>query len=236
MTDDVTVGRRNVVKIAHLDEILRKVRAVVFDLDGTLTNSVPQIIGCTKHTFRELYLPEPSDVAIMKTIGLELEEGLTSLLPEDKKGDGAYVTRLYREISVSHREYSEDRLFPGIEKLLIKLRTHGYLIGYASGRSVMGIKRTLSQTFLGQYCDALCGGSECPSKPCPVMMEIIGSRLQVKCSEILGVGDSGLDILMYEKSGSYSLGVQSGVYSGDALERLNPHFILPYAKDLANYL
>ncbi len=234
--DDITLGRRDVVKTKNLEETLCRVKAVVFDLDGTLTNSVPQIIGCTRHTFRELNLPQPSDVAIMKTIGLELEEGLTSLLPEEKKKDGPYVTQLYREISTHNKEYCEDRIFPGVETLFKKIRSHGYLIGFASGRSVVGIKRTLSQTFLGDYCDALCGGSECPSKPHPAMMEIIASRLKVKQDEILGVGDSGLDVLMYEKSGAYALGVQSGVYSGEALEILNPHFILPYAEDLADYL
>lgn len=229
-------GRRDLVFVDNLENLQKKVKAVVFDLDGTLTDSIGQIIECTGRTFDYYHLKKPDTKAIMSTIGLELSQALTSLLPEDKKHLGEQFTKDYREIFLSYRELQIDKIFEGTEELVKKIRERGLKIGYASGRSLAGIKRTLDATFLGDYCDAICGGSEVPSKPNPQMMNTVCQRLQVQNSQALGVGDSSLDILMYQNAGSMSVGVQTGVWSGDALLKLKPNLLLPKVGDLINYL
>ena len=228
-------GRRDIVFDAEAKSILERIDAVVFDLDGTLTDSIGQILSCTHTTFEYLDLPQPDDKAIMSTIGLELGEALTSLLPEDKKHLGASVTKDYREIFKSRRDFQLDNLFSGIEPLMKKLRELNIKIGYASGRSMQGIERTMNATFLGNYCDGICAGSEVPSKPDPTMMHILCKRLNVKEQNVLGVGDSGLDIKMYQNAGCFSLGVQTGVWSGEALMRLKPNMLLKGIGDLTAY-
>lgn len=99
-----------------------------------------------------------------------------------------------------------------------------------------GIKRTLDATFLGDYCDGICAGSEVPSKPNPLMMQTVCQRLNVNVNKVLGVGDSGLDIKMYQNANALSLGVQTGVWSGEALKELHPTFLLPAIGDLTRYL
>lgn len=116
-----------------------------------------------------------------------------------------------------------------------KLRELDIKIGYASGRSMQGIERTMNATFLGKYCDGICAGSEVPSKPDPTMMHILCKRLKVEESSVLGVGDSGLDIKMYQNAGCFSLGVQTGVWSGDALTKLKPNILLKSVGDLTAY-
>lgn len=228
-------GSREIVFDEEAGKILSGIEAVVFDLDGTLTDSIGQILNCTHATFEYLGLPQPDDRAIMSTIGLELGEALTSLLPEDKKHLGPGVTRDYREIFKSRRDLQLDKLFPGIEPLMKKLREFNIKIGYASGRSMQGIERTMNATFLGNYCDGICAGSEVPSKPDPAMMHILCRRLNVKEQNVLGAGDSGLDIRMYQNAGCFSLGVQSGVWSGDALMRLKPSMLIKSIGDLTAY-
>lgn len=228
-------GRRDIVFDADAKKILSNLEAVVFDLDGTLTDSIGQILNCTHATFDYLGLPQPEDKAIMSTIGLELGEALTSLLPEDKKHLGASVTKDYREIFKSRRDFQLDNLFSGIEPLMKKLRDLNVKIGYASGRSMQGIERTMNATFLGNYCDGICAGSEVPSKPDPTMMHTLCKRLNVKEEHVLGVGDSGLDIKMYQNAGALSLGVQTGVWSGDALMTLKPSMLIKSIGDLTAY-
>ncbi len=229
-------GKRDLVIDAPFEKIKSHLDAVVFDLDGTLTDSIGQILACTHHTFGEFGFPQPDDKAIMSTIGLELGEALTSLLPEDKKHLGAKVTSDYREIFKAHRDYQIDILFDGIKPLVEALRDKNIKIGYASGRAMAGIHRTLDATFLGDYCDGICAGSEVPSKPDPTMMNVLCQRLNVKTQNVLGVGDSGLDIKMYQNSNSFSLGVQTGVWSGDALMSLKPDMLLPQVSDLTKYI
>ena len=228
-------GRRDIVFDADAKKILSNLEAVVFDLDGTLTDSIGQILSCTHATFEYLGFPQPEDKAIMSTIGLELGEALTSLLPEDKKHLGASVTKDYREIFKSRRDFQLDNLFSGIEPLMKKLRSLNIKIGYASGRSMQGIERTMNASFLGNYCDGICAGSEVPSKPDPTMMHTLCKRLNVKEDHVLGVGDSGLDIKMYQNAGALSLGVQTGFWSGDALMTLKPSMLIKSIGDLTSY-
>ena len=69
-----------------------------------------------------------------------------------------------------------------------------------------------------------------------MMMYKVCSRLNVSEKDTLGVGDSGLDIKMYQNASSMSLGVQTGVWSGEALLTLNPDMLLKSIGDLTSYL
>jgi len=233
---DYVEGRRDLVMTDSFEVFKHDLKAVVFDLDGTLCDSVGQIIACAKHTFAEAGLPEPEDKAVMGTIGLELCEGLTSLLPNERKNEGAEITALYRKIFLENSEYRKDHIFEGVKPLFDKIREKGLIIGYASGRHMEGIRRTLDATFLGDYCDGICAGSEVPSKPDPMMMNVLCERLGVEPYQVLGIGDSGLDIGMFNNAHSHSLGVQTGVWSGDALLTLKPDMLLPKVSELASYL
>ncbi len=228
--------RRDLVIDEKLPCILKEVKAVVFDLDGTLCDSIPTILNCTRKTFLQEGLTPPLDEDVLKTIGLELSEGITSLLPDGEKHRGLEVTAHYREIFINTPEFVKDYIFPGVFELLENLRKHGLKIAYASGRSKTGILRTLDATFLGDFCDAIAAGNEVPSKPNPLMMFKVCERLNLNPNECLGVGDASLDILMFKNAKSYSLGVQTGVLCGDVLSSLKPDALLPKVSMLDTYL
>lgn len=235
MDFDFTAGSRDLSE-GDVAAVLGKIKAVAFDLDGTITDSIGNILRCTHFAFDYMHLPQPTDLDIMKTIGLELQDGLAFLLPPDKKSRSAEVTAEYRRIFKEHDEFMIDTLFPNLPTVFQGLRERGLKIGYASGRSVVGMMRTISSTFIKDYCDGICGGDEVPSKPAPQMMEVLCRRLGVKTCETLVIGDAGLDIKLGKNAGCYTLGVQTGVWSGSALKTLHPDLLLPRVSDLAVYL
>lgn len=236
MTDfDFTAGSRDLTE-GDFAAVLGKIKAIAFDLDGTITDSIGNILACTHFAFDYMNLPQPDDHNIMKTIGLELEDGITMLLPDEQKSRGREVTAEYRRIFKEHDEFMIDTLFPDIEEVFSKIRQLGLKIGFASGRSVVGVMRTINATFLREYCDGICGGDEVPSKPNPRMMEVLSSRLGVSPRETLVIGDAGLDIELGKNAQCYTLGVQTGVWSGSALKTLQPDLLLPKVSDLIDYL
>ena len=229
-------GRRDLIEVEAFLPYKGQIKAVVFDIDGTLTDSIGQIVDCTKRTFDAYNLPYPQDEAIVGMIGKRLNEGIESILPPFIKDRFEEITQTYREIFQAHDEIKNAVLFPQVEELLASLKEQGYKIGYASGKSTVGVLRTLETTALGNFCDALCAGDEVPSKPNPLMMIEVARRLNLKPHEILGVGDAGMDIEMYHNASCVSCAVETGVWSGEAMEQLKPHLLVPKVSLIKNYL
>lgn len=233
---DFVSGSRELTDTDRFWPFRCQIRAVVFDIDGTLTDSIGQIVGCTREAFAAHSIPVPSEEVITGMIGMRLNEGLRSILPESFKGDYEAVTATYRAIFNEHDRYYTPRLFADVEMLLKTLHERGYKIGYASGKSTQGVTRTLQSTVLGDYCDAFCAGDEVPSKPHTAMMETMARRLSLPAHQILGVGDAGMDIVMYQRAHNVSCAVETGVWSGRAMALLKPNLLIPRATDLGLYL
>ena len=86
-----------------LRECLAQCKVIAFDVDGTLTDSIEQIITCFQRTFAYANLPVPSPEAIKGTIGMTLELGIRSLLPDPtdiklglRQVASGHQARLYR--------------------------------------------------------------------------------------------------------------------------------------------
>lgn len=232
---DFTEGRRDLV-YEDIKPYLGQIKAVAFDIDGTLTDSIPWIDKCTVLAFEKMGLPVPPKKDILGIIGIRLDEGLQKILPEGKKHLKDEITRVYRSIYTADPAYNLAPLFPGMDKMLYALKERGYKIGFVSGKSNLGLHRALECTMLGEVCDGYCAGDEVPSKPHPQMLLTLANRLGLQPFEILGVGDAGLDVMLYHNAHAVSCGVQSGVWSGDAFLKLRPHLILPDATYLTDYL
>lgn len=212
------------------------IKAVAFDLDGTLCDSIMQIVKCASLSFAAMGLPIPEVNAVKGIIGKRLQEGLTDLLPADQKHLGPELTRIYRDRYAEVEGIRETRLFPWVGDLLQHLKDRGLKIAYASGKSTRGIERSLSESILGRYCDCFCAGDEVPSKPHPAMAVRVAQRLNLPCYQILGVGDAGMDVQMFQNASCVNCGVQSGVWSGTALRTLQPNLLLPDAGRLMAWL
>ncbi len=233
--EDFTKGRRDLFSPDAFSPYKGQVKAVVFDMDGTIIDSIGQIIDCTKRALLTCRIPIPDDLVIMGMIGKRLNEGIESILPDSFKPYSKEVTAVYRQIFSQNDEIRKPVLFPGIFAMLKTLHEKGYKIGFASGKSQRGVARTLEETDLTRLSSGYCSGDEAPSKPHPLMMQVVSWRLGVSPHEILGVGDTGMDIEMYHNASCISCAVQSGVWSGEALTELDPHLLLPdasYLKDL----
>lgn len=221
-----------------LRECLAQCKVIAFDVDGTLTDSIEQIITCFQRTFAYANLPVPSPEAIKGTIGMTLELGIRSLLPDPTDIKlGQEVTQLYRDTFAVSKDISETRLFPHCLELLSALHERGYILAIASGKSQVGIKRVFTDIpQLQDYFSIVCTGDMCESKPSPAMINLIAARAHVKAHEILGVGDAALDVQMFRNARCHELGVLSGVCDDYDFEDLAVEFYLPRVTDLVKYL
>ena len=130
-------------------------KCVIFDLDGTLTQSEEGIWNSVKYAAQKLGFPEPDAATLRKFIGPPLGFSFREYMGmDDAMADKAVET--YRE-RYNVVGLFENRVFPGIRRLLRTLKQEGWYIGIATGKPQTTSARVVAHFGLDKFVDKLCG-------------------------------------------------------------------------------
>ena len=193
---------------------------LVFDWDGTLTDSSDLIVASMQVACVDIGLPVPGAQQVRHIIGLGFNEALAHLLPELPSSDYPRVIERYR-----HHFLSRDApipVFPGAIETIQKLHEAGFLLAVATGKSRRGLNRDFQETGLGQYFHASRCADECFSKPHPGMLLELIEELHVNTDKTLMIGDTTHDLQMAQSAGVASLAVSYGAHSKEKLLAMSP--------------
>lgn len=189
--------------------MLEKVKAIGFDLDGTLLDNLSQLLKAWKLALESMGVKVESEIEIMKHFGrrttdiaMEFTGNLNDarMLVETKD-------RLYDELWPKH-----SRLFPGVAEVLAGVKRRGYLCGVASSNKRKRIERILIHFGIIKNVDAVVGYDEVErGKPHPDMLLKLAERLGVKVSQLAYVGDSLYDVEMVRRAGGISILIPSSL-------------------------
>jgi phosphoglycolate phosphatase len=97
--------------------------ALIFDLDGTLTDSKPGILGCLKKVIEARGMGDQGPLD--RFIGPPVEDWVVDLLPNGSKEDHAAMAREYREC-YDREGWCNNSVFPGVRKMLVELHQQGF--------------------------------------------------------------------------------------------------------------
>lgn len=199
------------------------VKAVGFDLDGTLIDSTEAIVAAFQLAFKELGETPPDAAAIEATIAVPLEAQLTSLVDGDVTQHAAAYRRHYARIAPNMTS-----LFPGVEEALHRVRDAGLPMGIATSKRREAAEDLLSHLEV-RHLFACCIGPEEVSrpKPYPDAVLLLCENLGVRTGELVYIGDSPLDIEAAGRAGARSVGVLTGVGKSSALRELGCDCIVP---------
>lgn len=194
---------------------------VIFDWDGTLMDSVAQIVTSVKAAARDLGVPEPTDAAARDIIGLGLPEAMRVLFPQVPEAERLALRQRYAHHFVGGTG-GQSRPFAGAEALLHKLRGEGRQLAVATGKTRIGLDRMLGVTGWQDHFAATRCADETASKPDPRMLRELLRELGVPVTRAVMIGDTTYDLEMAEALGMASIGVTYGVHDSERLLRHRP--------------
>ncbi len=206
--------------------------AVVFDLDGTLVDSVELITVSFQHAIREVLGREMSREEAITWVGRPLREQMVLFSPEHADE----LVRVYREFN--HREH--DRmltLYDGILNLLAGLETAGAKVGLVTSKSRDTTQMAFDLTGIESYFDAtVCSDESSGNKPSPDPILRCLDLLGVDAADAAYVGDSPADMQAARAAGVDAIAVTWGVFSTQALAAEKPGVLVHTIPELMKVL
>ena len=182
-------------------------KTILFDLDGTLTDSGEGIINCAILALEHFGLPIPDREEMRTFVGPPLHESfIRHGVPADKTDE---AIRVYRSRYIPIGAY-ENTPYPGVEELLKALKAQGHTLYVATSNPEGLSVRILEHFGLAHYFDRICGASMDTSRSSKEDVIAYLLDLSGRDENIIMVGDTKFDVLGAKVHGIPTIGVSWG--------------------------
>ena len=215
-------------------------KGIIFDLDGTLVNSLEDIALAMNNILRKFGLPAHEIDDYKYLIGNGIYNLVLKALPESlRTKDGFFISHCH---DFMMREYSnnclvETRLYDGIEQLLLDLKQREVKIAVFSNKIEKLTLKIISKLLPEINFDAVIGAREdVPKKPDPAGAIIISNMMGIKPENMLYVGDSDVDMQASRRAGMYSAGALWGFRDREELVSSGADFLVNHPAELLQLL
>ena len=191
--------------------------AVIFDLDGTLLNTLGDLRAATNHALEVRGLPPHSMEEIRQFIGNGIRLLICRAMPEGTPE--AEIDAALDDFKAYYAAHIHDRTVPydGIPQLLTALRKRGIKVAVLSNKIDSASQQLIEYFFPGKT-DVVFGEHVgVPRKPDPTSCRMVMQQLGVQPEQVLYVGDSGTDMQTAKNAGLYAVGVTWGFRSKEVL-------------------
>ena len=213
-------------------------RLVIFDLDGTLLNTIGDLAEAANEMLRLRNLP-PHDYATYCTfVGNGIMRLVERALPEELRTSET-VAAARADFLAYYIEHIDHKTCPyaGIPELLDRLQAQGVRLAVASNKFQAGTEKLIRSYFPSIRFEAVFGQRpEVPLKPDPAVVEEILALTGIPRQEVLYVGDSGVDICTAHAAGVRSVGVAWGFRARQELIDSQADHIIDRAEALLELL
>lgn len=207
---------------------------ILFDLDGTISDSAEGITNSVMYAEQKMGYPVSSREELFKFVGPPLHESFEKHLGLDREG-GLYAVECYREY-YNVKGIFENKIYDGIEDVLSTLKANGKTVLLATSKPEVYAVQILEHFHLAKYFDYICGATlQGRTDKAEVIEYALQTAKIADKSRCLMIGDRMHDILGAKKVGLAALGVLFGYGSHEELENAGADFIAETPKDILKH-
>lgn len=205
-------------------------RALCFDLDGTLINSGPDIVASVNITRRAFSVPELTYPQVIQYVGSGVKQlmmgVMQDLAEEEWEQAGAHFITTYRQ-NLTTRTH----LYDGIAELLDRRR--GTPMAICTNKPQDMSEEIVRHFKLVEFFPVVVGAeAQFPKKPDPQGLIYICEQLKCRPDEVALIGDSVVDIDTARAAGCHAIAVSWGFNSEEDLQTANPDLLIHHPKEL----
>lgn len=187
-------------------------KLVIFDLDGTLLNTIADLAAASNYALEQCGYPTHAPATYPYFVGNGVTKLLERILPEEDRND-VTLQKMRAHFTEYYDEHCTDLTvpYPGIPELLDSLTAEGVNIAVASNKYQSAVSQLIEKFFPQYQWAAVEGNKEgWPVKPDPSIVFDILSKCPTAKSDVLYVGDSGVDMDTARRACVESCGVTWG--------------------------
>lgn len=213
-----------------------KIKAAIFDMDGTILDTLQDLMNATNFGLEKNQLPKRSYDEIRLFVGNGIKKLIERAVPENTCEDT--IKKVYDDFTDFYKIHNSDNTQPyeGITAAIKKIKSYGIKTAVVSNKADYGVQ-ALVKDFFENLFDISIGEREgIAKKPAPDMVNIALSSLDVSTDEAVFIGDSDVDFLTAQNSSLDFIGVDWGFRGREFLKKLGVQSIVNTADELADMI
>lgn len=211
-------------------------KGFIFDMDGTLLNTLPDMVFITNEVLELEGFKPHTEEEIRTYVGDGVKSLILQAIP-----NGASDEQIDRIVNNFRSHYSDHglsltRQFDGMEDTLVKLKRNGKKLGIMSNKFEAGVI-AVRDTYFPNLFDATHGESDViPRKPDPTGLLTCAKEMGLTPEECVYFGDSHGDMLAGKNAGMYTVGVTWGFQSVKKIKTGNPDELIDLPKQILEFM
>lgn len=196
---------------------MKKYQAIIFDLDGTLLNTLEDLMDSVNFALRQFQMPERSLEQIRRSVGNGVRRLMELSVPE--RLQNPEFEEVFQAFQTHYTEHCNDKtqLYPGIDLLLRRLKARGVKMAIVSNKYHEAVQE-LKEMYFKEYLSVAIGEKEgIRKKPAPDTVIEALRELEITKEQAVYVGDSDVDLKTAANSGMDCLSVTWGFRTKEEL-------------------
>ena len=211
-----------------------KIQAAIFDLDGTLADTIEAIRDAINLTMVHYGYPTHTYEEIREYIGNGAKNLVLRSMPTAAAQDRAQHERVFLtyQDNYDRGHLATNRCYDGIPELIAALHASGVRLAVLSNKQDAFVKEIISRLFGDDLFTAVMGQSSFPPKPDPTSSLYVAKMMGVRPEQCLYIGDSDVDVETSFRAGMSFIGVGWGYRDEDTLKKAGAPVVAPNIRAL----